>query len=82
MSKSRGYFAEVRFCPKCGCTNLKRDNYRRDNLTGDSPFPEFICDLCGFGFQIKPSLRLEHALSLFKRDRRLRPANDKKITYE
>lgn len=77
MSRGGGYFAEIKFCPKCGCGNLQKDKYRIENNV-NTTYPEFTCTLCGFGFLIKPSLRWEHALGLFKRDRRLRPSDDKR----
>jgi predicted nucleic-acid-binding Zn-ribbon protein len=81
MSRGSGFTGYVRFCPKCGVSNLERDTYRVDRKVGEIRqkdfFPEFICNVCGFAFMVKPSLRWEHALGLFKRDRKLRPNNTK-----
>jgi len=79
MSKRR--FTEARFCPLCGCETLDRDDYRREHgkksPAGRSGFefqsPEFLCRICGFGFRLSPSLRHEHATSLFRAHREMRP---------
>lgn len=80
MSRGGGDFSTVRFCPRCGVDNIQRDRYRVDTKVGEIKgkdlYPEFICLVCGFGFLVRPSLRWEHSIRLFARERKLRPPND------
>lgn len=83
MSHSSRYFAAARFCPRCGCERLRRDIYRQEHgktlKDGRQSFAnapaEFVCDICGFGFSLRPSLRVEHAHSIFEQERKKRPPN-------
>lgn len=81
MSRGEGCFASIKFCPKCGVDNIQRDRYRVEvrvgAFKGKDFYPEFLCNVCGFGFQVKASLRWEHARALFKAERKLRPPNDR-----
>lgn len=77
----RHLYTEARFCPLCGCESLERDQYRKEHgkvsrdgrQSYDFQSPEFLCNACGFGFRLTPSLRHEHALVLFKQHREMRP---------
>ena len=78
---SRRQFTAATFCPWCGTESIERDTYRKDHgkkgKGGRSGFEfgnaEFTCRICGAGFRLSPSLRHEHAKSLFAEHRKLRP---------
>jgi hypothetical protein len=77
MPRGAGQFSDIKFCPKCGVDNIQRDFYRIDTRVGEIRqkdfYPEFICNVCGFGFMVRPSLRWEHAKGLFAQERKQRP---------
>ena len=68
MSK-RGSYSGLRFCPQCGVEALVFDRYREAK---NCPFPEYICTICGFGFRIGPSKRVEFANALHREHRKQR----------
>lgn len=69
MSKSKGPYKDVRFCPKCGVESLDRDRYMEDK---NVPHAEYVCRTCGLGFRIGPSKRVGTAENLFREHRRMR----------
>jgi hypothetical protein len=85
MPHSSKKYRDARFCPSCGCESLTRDRYRdevndRPVQDGRNSFaygvPEFVCGACGFGFRLGPSLRTEHANTMFKEHRKMRPPDE------
>jgi len=68
-------FARLAYCPACGVASLSLDTYRK-SLHKEKGYTEYVCTTCGFGFHIGPSLRWEHAITLFAEHRRMRPVAD------
>ena len=75
MSKGSGIFGKASFCPFCGVNTLERDRYAEK-----PPMPryknEFLCQTCGKGFALTPSLRWQEAGRLHKEHRQVRPPDE------
>jgi rubredoxin len=69
VTRPRGPYREVRFCPRCGVESLDKDRY----LEGKNcPHAEYVCRTCGLGFRIGPSRRVAAADDLFREHRKRR----------
>lgn len=58
-----GLFRNIRFCPKCGVRSVVKDDYK---ITAHNAW---LCESCGFGFRVIPSLRHIEASALLKKHR-------------
>ena len=81
MPRGDRRFSQIKFCPNCGVDNIQRDRYRVEIRAGEIRakdfYPEFVCNVCGFGFSVRPSFRWEHANRLFSEERKLRPPSNR-----
>lgn len=70
MSRSKGTFKNLRFCPWCGTESVHRDQRPIESKKGKN---DHICTVCGRGFSVGPSLRHQQANEYFKLHRQMRP---------
>ncbi len=67
-TKRAGKLSKAKFCPFCGVDNIERDYIQSFN----DHFVEFICLVCGQGWRILESRRVQTAQRLFKAHREMR----------
>jgi hypothetical protein len=75
MKFAKQRFQDASYCPFCGTQALERDRYG-ETLENPRYKNEFICSACGWGVQIMPSTRHQHAASLHRQHREQRPPDD------
>lgn len=72
-------WAKLRFCPRCGVEAIERDFYAQGGSVREaghretiSDGCEYVCRICGFGFRIMKSKRVQIADQLHREHRQLR----------
>jgi hypothetical protein len=69
---SQAFTNRIRFCPCCGTGNLARSDRTVDPQGKMIQGKELWCGLCGFSFNLRPSVEWNIAIRLFKEHRSLR----------
>jgi len=65
-----GFERRIRFCPSCGTQRIERSTRSVDPFGKQISGKEYWCSLCGFGFNLRPSVDWNIALTRFREHRK------------